>query len=309
MGAFGSYEKAFCLGHSLTTNVGKQSSASFGTYLNESDTQSESILVIDSGVGGLSICQSILAQQPTLQIIYFADNAFFPYGLLPEEALSVRLKYIVEKMLALHQPKLVVLACNTVSTLVLPELRSLFAIPFVGVVPAIKPAAIISKTKRLGLLATPATVLRPYTDQLILDYAKDCEVIKVGSNELVVEAESLLNDQTVNKQVIDHVLAPFRSSEESLGVDTIVLGCTHFPLLKKYLSESLSGVNWVDSGNAIANRVSHLLAGLAEPLTARDSVVNKAHQLYFSKPIEHKAEFTNGLLSLGFKSFEFHYLT
>ena len=309
MGALSSYEKALCLGRSLTNNAGKFSKASLGSNLSDACSQSDSILVIDSGVGGLSICQSILAQQPTLQIIYFADSAFFPYGLLPEDALSSRLKYIVEKMLALHQPKLVVLACNTVSTLVLPELRSLFDIPFVGVVPAIKPAASISKTKRIGLLATPATVLRPYTDQLIHDYAKACEVIKVGSNELVVEAESLLNDQLVNTLVIEQALKPFKSSEGILPVDTIVLGCTHFPLLKEHLADVLPQVNWVDSGNAIANRVSHLLAEFAGSALSLSGSHIKPHQLYFSKPIQHKAEFSNGLRNLGFNSFEFHYLT
>lgn len=269
---------------------------------------SDSILVIDSGVGGLSVCQSILAQLPSLQIIYFADSAYFPYGVLPEAELSTRLRLIVGRMLERHQPKLVVLACNTVSTLMLPELRALYEIPFVGVVPAIKPAALMSKTKRIGLLATPATVSRAYTDQLIHDYAQDCDVVRVGSSELVVEAESLLNDQSVNTKVIDDILNPFRASANQLGVDTVVLGCTHFPLLKQYLSESLSEVNWVDSGEAIANRVSHLLAVSSKDASENLQPVSKSHQLYFSKPIDHKSEFSNGLHSLGFKAFQFHYL-
>jgi glutamate racemase len=268
---------------------------------------SESILVIDSGVGGLSVCRSILAQLPSLKIIYFADNAYFPYGMLPETELSTRLKFIVGRMLERYQPKLVVLACNTVSTLMLPELRALYEIPFVGVVPAIKPAALMTKTKGIGLLATPATIARAYTDQLIHDYAQDCDVVRVGSSELVLEAERLLNDQSVNKQVIDDVLEPFKQITEANEVDTVVLGCTHFPLLKKYLKESLPEVNWVDSGEAIANRVSHLLRASSKD----KDIINKGdktHQLYFSKPIDHKAEFSNALRTLGFKSFEFHYL-
>jgi glutamate racemase len=305
MGVIGIHEKTFCLGEYLTKSkrILKKASVELGSA--EAATQ-KSILVIDSGVGGLSICQSILAQQPKLQIIYFADSAYFPYGLLPEDELRARLTFIVGEMLALHQPKLVVLACNTVSTLVLPELRSLFDIPFVGVVPAIKPAAILSKNKRIGLLATPATIVRPYTDQLIHDYAQTCEVVKVGSSELVIEAESLLNDHSVNKKVIDDTLRPFRSTENNMGVDTIVLGCTHFPLLKSYLSESLPGINWIDSGEAVANRVTHLLAVLSVPNTL--ALQLEPHQLYFSKPIAHKSEFSNGLHNLGFKSFEFQYL-
>tara|TARA_R110002072_G_scaffold58010_3_gene148479 strand:+ start:15330 stop:16217 length:888 start_codon:yes stop_codon:yes gene_type:complete len=273
------------------------------------DNAGDSILVIDSGVGGLSVCQSILVQQPKLQIIYFADSACFPYGLLPEEQLSERLKLIVGKMLSLHQPKLVVLACNTVSTLVLPELRSLFDIPFVGVVPAIKPAALASQTKRIGLLATPATIIRPYTDQLIQDHARYCDVVKIGSNELVVQAENLLNDELVDKSLIDTVLAPFKGSSALQNIDTIVLGCTHFPLLKQYLQASLPDVNWIDSGEAIANRVTHLLQGLRDDdWKAAGAKTGKVHQLYFSTPIQHKHEFPHVLRRLGFSAFELHYL-
>ena len=303
MGVIRSHEKTFCLGTHLTKSKGvfrKGPVVSNSTGL----SMPESILVIDSGVGGLSICQSILAQQPTLQIIYFADSAYFPYGLMPEKELRARLIFIVGKMLALHRPKLVVLACNTVSTLVLPELRSMFDIPFVGVVPAIKPAAILSKNKRIGLLATPATVSRPYTDQLIDDYAQGCEVIKVGSSELVDEAESLLNNHSVNQKVIDHILNPFRVTEDQLGVDTVVLGCTHFPLLKNYLSDSLPAIHWVDSGEAVANRVTHLLAAFSKPGLDKLQFESEPHQLYFSKPVIHKDEFSNGLQNLGFKSFQ-----
>ena len=307
MGVTSSHEETFCLGEYLSKNKRILKKAPVG--LNSTGAVlSKSILVIDSGVGGLSICQSILAQQPELQIIYFADGAYFPYGLLPEKELRARLTFIVGKMLALHRPKLVVLACNTVSTLVLPELRSLFDIPFVGVVPAIKPAALISKNKRIGLLATPATVIRPYTDQLIYDYAQACEVIKVGSSELVIEAESLLNNHSVNQKLISTILNPFRPTEEQHGVDTVVLGCTHFPLLKSYLSESLPGINWVDSGEAVANRVSHLLAEVSQPPSSMLHLELEPHQLYFSKPIDHKSEFSNGLHNLGFKLFQFHTL-
>jgi glutamate racemase len=258
-----------------------------------------SILVIDSGVGGLSVCQSILAQQPRLQLIYFADSAFFPYGVLPENQLRERLKYIVSTMLSLHQPALVVLACNTVSTLVLPELRALFDIPFVGVVPAIKPAANLSLTKRIGLLATPATVNRSYTDQLISDYAQGCEVIKVGSSELVQEAEKLLRGQAVSANVLQMVLKPFKNEQGKPLVDTIVLGCTHFPLLRTQLAEQLPGINWVDSGQAIANRVSHLLASV----TDMSKNVSSTHQIYFSKPVEDEAALTASFKHLGLHDF------
>lgn len=269
------------------------------------DTLSDTILVIDSGVGGLSVCQSILAQQTNLQIIYFADSAYFPYGLLPEETLRARLNVIVKSMLEQYRPKLVVLACNTVSTLVLPELRRMFDIPFVGVVPAIKPAANYTKTNRIGLLATPATVVRPYTEQLIQDHAAACEVIKVGTSELVLEAEKLLNGDQVDLDVLESVLAPFRLHVNQTAIDTVVLGCTHFPLLTEYLSECMPHIKWVDSGDAIANRVTHLLQ---ENNASHDSNHGLAHQLYFSSPIQHKDAFSAGLEHLGFQRFELHYL-
>jgi len=225
--------------------------------LNSASLNERSILVIDSGVGGLTICQSILAFERSLQLVYFADDAFFPYGLLDEDLLTQRLHKIVSAMLKLHQPDLVVLACNTVSTLVLPELRRCFDVPFVGVVPAIKPAAQLSKTKRIGLLATPATVCRSYTDDLIADFASDCQVVRVGSNDLVVQAENLLSGKPLDVEVISMALSEFSVPLGQGEIDTIILGCTHFPLLKEQLELQIPGIKWVDSGTAVA-KVSSL---------------------------------------------------
>lgn len=271
--------------------------------------ESTSILVIDSGVGGLSVCQSILAQSPELQIIYFADSAYFPYGVMPEAALSERLKFIVGRMLALHQPKLVVLACNTVSTLMLPELRALYDIPFVGVVPAIKPAALLSTSKRIGLLATPATVSRPYTDQLIRDHADACDVLRVGSSELVIEAERLLRGEQVSEAVVNQILKPFEPKQGEIQVDTIVLGCTHFPLLKAQLSKCLPGINWVDSGEAIAKRVSYLLSDASSQTAVNSpacSLSDASHQFYFSGTLQSQDVISKALTALGFDLFDIH---
>ena len=246
---------------------------------------SRSILVIDSGVGGLSVCQAILELERSLQLIYFADNANFPYGLLAEDKLSKRLHEIMALMLARHKPDLVVLACNTVSTLVLPELRAAFDVPFVGVVPAIKPAALRSKTKRIGLLATPATIARDYTDQLIADHAQDCIVIRKGDCDLVIEAENLLLGKDVSNEVLVSALEAFRDDDGLASVDTIVLGCTHFPLLKSPLDKILPGIEWVDSGQAIAKRVQSLLMMSQSECVESDfkeKLENKTHQIYFS---------------------------
>lgn len=286
------------------------------------------VLVIDSGVGGLSICQSILSAEPELQLVYFADDAYFPYGTLPEEVLSERLRLIVAEMLRRHQPDLVVLACNTVSTLLLPELRERFHVPFVGVVPAIKPAAAASLSRHIGLLATPATVDRDYTEDLIREFAADCQVSKIGSSALVREAEKLLTEGDVDLKVIEAVLAPFKTSHRSAitpsgvsastqpNVDTVVLGCTHFPLLREQLAHILPAAIWVDSGQAIARRVSHLLAregsvadsdGLAvgdEPAddTGKDGQDSPCHQLYFSKQVPQSACFRLSLARMGLRT-------
>jgi glutamate racemase len=157
----------------------------------------------------------------------------------------------------------VVLACNTASTVALPALRQCVSAAVVGVVPAIKPAAAISVNRRIGVLATPATVARPYLDQLIADYAADCQVCRIGHPNLVHWAEGLARNEPVPQSWLAEVLVPF----ELAGVDTVVLGCTHYPLLLPALKQAASGVRfWVDSGDAIARRVEQLLASkLAQP--------------------------------------------
>jgi len=267
-----------------------------------------SILVIDSGVGGLSVCQSILATGDLLQVIYFADDAFAPYGLLNEEVLEARLEKIVSSMLAIHQPHLVVLACNTVSTLLLPQLRAQFDVPFVGVVPAIKPAAKNSTTNRIGLLATPATVKRAYIDGLIASFADDCDVIRVGSNDLVLQAEGLLAGKNVSLEVIESILKPFVPDDISPRVDAVVLGCTHFPLLQRYFHTVLPEVAWVDSGAAIAKRVHNLLSGqnLLDPDLVSNSSGLIEHQIYFSKSLPNDVVFKAALVKLGFIMSELH---
>jgi glutamate racemase len=221
------------------------------------------ILIFDSGVGGLSIHAVIAARLPQEHYVYACDNAAFPYGPKPEEELVQRVHHVLDALIARYQPKLLVVACNTASTVALPRLRQHYslpnqALPIVGVVPAIKPAAQLSKNKIIGLLATPGTVRRAYTDQLIKDFAADCTVLRVGSSELVQIAERKLRNEAVDIVALNALLAPFFDRIDP--VDTIVLGCTHFPLLRDELQAAApQPVYWVDSGNAIADRVVSLL--------------------------------------------------
>lgn len=214
------------------------------------------VLLFDSGIGGLSIAEAIWSGMPAADLVYAGDNAGFPYGDLPEQAVVGRCVALVEDVLARYPCDLVVVACNTASTVVLPTLRSRLAIPVVGVVPAIKPAAALSRNRRIGVLATPATVDRPYLGSLIDEYAADCTILRLGSSELVRLAEASLGRDGVDVAAVRRILAPMAAGDP----DTVVLGCTHFPLIGEALARAMPGVeNWVDSGEAIARRVRQLL--------------------------------------------------
>ncbi|WP_281648188.1 glutamate racemase [Parendozoicomonas sp. Alg238-R29] len=218
------------------------------------------IVIMDSGAGGLTVFEEISRMMPWLPVIYCADNAGFPYGPRSEEDVVHRVSHYLGILCQKHTPSLAVLACNTASTVALTRIRKELTIPIVGVVPAIKTAATHSRNKCIGLLATPGTVKRSYTDNLIEDFASDCEVIRAGSTRLVHLAENKLHGEPVEQHEFDEILEPFKSAQKK--PDHIVLGCTHFPLVREELSKSMPDVTWVDSGEAIARRVSSLLGDI-----------------------------------------------
>ncbi len=222
-------------------------------------------MVFDSGVGGLSIVQTVRQRLPEATISYGSDNAAFPYGTKTEAELRPRVVKVLERFCQHLQPDIVVIACNSASTLALDALRAALPMPVVGVVPAIKPAAALSASKVIGLLATPGTIVRSYTQQLIDDFASDCRVLRVGSGELVAEAERKLRGVTPSQPLLAEILSPLFVDEcgSDTGVDTIVLACTHFPLLAAELAAaSPRSVHWLDSGDAIARRVAFLCESL-----------------------------------------------
>ncbi|MBE01637.1 glutamate racemase [Marinobacter lutaoensis] len=221
------------------------------------------ILVFDSGIGGLSVTRCIRAVLPGVHFVYLADSAGFPYGDQSDGVVVERCVALVEQALVEFRCDLVVVACNTASTVVLPHLRARVSVPVVGVVPAIKPAAGLTRNGRLGVLATPATIRRPYLNRLIDEFANHCLVERVGHPALVAWAEGLVRGDPVPVSELAGVLRPLREA----GVDTVVLGCTHYPLLLASLRQALPEVvHWVDSGEAIARRVSYLLAQGAWPM-------------------------------------------
>lgn len=231
-----------------------------------SSSRAEPILIFDSGVGGLSIHAALTARLPGLELVYACDNAAFPYGPKPAAELVERVHAVLDALIQTYRPRLVVVACNTASTVALPGLRSHFAVPIVGVVPAIKPAAQLSRNRVIGLLATPGTVSRLYTDQLIADFASDCTVVRIGTTELVEWAEAKLRGEPVDLNALRQLLEPLFAHENG-SADTVVLGCTHFPLLLEELQAAVSRpVLWIDSGDAVARRVETLLGSI--PSTA-----------------------------------------
>jgi glutamate racemase len=220
------------------------------------------ILVFDSGLGGLTVLREIVGARPDARYVYVADDAFFPYGHHSEEQIIARVVPLVGELIAAHRPDLVVIACNTASTLVMSHLRQAYTVPFVGTVPAIKPACASSKTRRVSVLGTKGTVKREYTRKLIDDFAQGCEVTLVGSAELAALAESALSGNEVSDKDIAAELAPcfVGNGSSDARTDTVVLACTHYPLLLDRLIKLAPWpVDWIDPAPAIARRVVDLL--------------------------------------------------
>src|ERR1700759_2041491 len=188
------------------------------------------ILVFDSGLGGLTVLREVVAARPDANYVYVADDAFFPYGHHTEDEIIARVVPLMGELIGTHDPDLVVIACNTASTLVLSHLRAEYTVPFVGTVPAIKPACARSKTKRVSVLGTKGTVKREYTQGLIRDFSAGCEVTLVGAAELASIAEAALRDEPVSDAEVAREIAPCFVDGDT-RTDTIVLACTHYPLL------------------------------------------------------------------------------
>lgn len=220
--------------------------------------QRPTVLVFDSGVGGLSVYDEIRQLLPDLHYIYTFDNVAFPYGEKTEEFIVERVLEIVTAVTRSYPLALVVIACNSASTVTLPALRARFDFPVVGVVPAIKPAARLTRNGVVGLLATRGTVKRPYTQELVARFASECKTEMLGSAELVELAEAKLQGKPVPLEEVERILQPWLRMKEP--PDTVVLGCTHFPLLNEELQQVLPpGTRLVDSGAAIARRTAWLL--------------------------------------------------
>lgn len=261
------------------------------------------IAIYDSGVGGLSIYQTIVDYCPGHEIVFVSDNEAFPYGTKPEPELVQRVTKVVTQIAEHFAPDILVIACNTASTVVLPSLRARFEFDIVGVVPAIKPAAEQSKTKCIGLLATPATIQRAYTENLITEFASDCQVTKVGSSDLVCLVEEKLSGGNIAPSRIEAVLEPILSDNR---IDTLILACTHFPLLNNEINSLFQAnsrhVKLIDSSKGIAKRVSFLLHS-NESTDELSEAKNEQATAVFTQPLNAPALF-KALENFGFSSID-----
>ncbi len=222
------------------------------------------VLVLDSGIGGLGVVAELRALRPGLPIVYLADTAGFPYGDRSAGELARHLVSVVRRAIVAVSPSLVVLACNTASVAALAILRAHFDVPFVGCVPAIKWAAALSRTRCFGLLATPATVSRPYVADLVARFAPDCVVLSHGARTLAGLAEARFHGTAAAAAQVAAELAGLLNQPGAERIDTVVLGCTHYRLLLPELARAARpGITWLDPAPAVARQVARVLDTVA----------------------------------------------
>jgi glutamate racemase len=226
------------------------------------------ILLFDSGVGGLTVLAELRKVLPDAPVIYAADTAGLPYGEKTEAEIAARVAGLLGVMSERYHPRLAVIACNTASTIALGMVRDVLQIPIVGTVPAIKPAAALTKTGVIGLLGTAATIRQRYVDNLEAEFAAGKHLLRFPAPGLVEAAEAKLRGEPVDPRVIEEAVHGLRTQSHGGDIDTIVLACTHFPLLRGELGEAFgSGVHLVDGAAGIARRVGALVEG--QPLARR----------------------------------------
>ncbi|MDP1027208.1 glutamate racemase [Sphingomonas sp. KR1UV-12] len=253
------------------------------------------ILFFDSGVGGLSVVAPTLALIPDAPVVYAADSAGFPYGTRTEAEIAARVPALLGRLVERYRPRLVVIACNTASTIALPAVRAALDLPVVGTVPAIKPAAAMSATRVIGVLGTEATVRQPYVDDLATRFAGDCIVLRHGSAALVEMAEETLAGVPPSLDRIGTELAGLFSQPQGERIDVIVNACTHFPLLEGDMAAvAPTGVRFVDGGPGIARRIASLTQGQDWPATSPPG------RLVFTRLGERERQIAAGLARRGF---------
>jgi len=261
------------------------------------------LLFFDSGVGGLSVLGPTRALLPRAPIVYVADNGGFPYGTRSEAEIAARVPALLGRLAERYRPRLIVIACNTASTIALPGVRAALDLPVVGTVPAIKPAAAASRTRAIGVLGTEATVRQPYVDDLSARFAGDCLVLRHGSARLVELAEAKLRGEPTDPADFAAALAGLLDQPGGERIDTVVLACTHFPLIADELAAaSPRPLAFVDGGEGIARRIAHLGEGQDWP-DAKDG--DAPDIAVFTRLFEVPAGLRAGLARFGLARMEF----
>jgi len=256
------------------------------------------ILVFDSGVGGLTVLREARVLMPERRFVYVADDAGFPYGEWEERALSERVVSLFGALLERHRPEIAVIACNTASTIALADLRAAFpGMPFVGTVPAIKPAAERTRSGLVSVLGTPGTVARQYTRDLIASWATRCHVRLVGSGRLAALAETYMRDGFVDEEAVRAEIAPCFIEQDGRRTDIVVLACTHYPFLVNRMRKTAPWpVDWIDPSEAIARRV----LSLAGPAAQADAVCEEPDRPDLALFTSGRPDFASRRLMQGF---------
>lgn len=232
------------------------------------------LLIFDSGVGGLSVLDAVRKLLPDAPVIYAADNAGRPYGGKSEAEIAARVAGLLGRMAERFHPRLACIACNTASTIALGMVREVLHIPIVGTVPAIKPAAVLTKTGTIGLIGTEATIRQAYVDKLEAEFAGDKTLLRLAAPALVETAEAKLRGEPVDETAIRDAAAKLKAMAGDKAMDTLVLACTHFPLLSAELRTAFGpGVQLVDGADGIARRIASLSAGQAFARSTADRAV------------------------------------
>ena len=242
------------------------------------------VLVFDSGIGGLTVLREARVLTPERRFVYIADDAGFPYGGWSEDELTDRIVGLFGQLIGLHRPEICIIACNTASTLVLEPLRAAFPdTPFVGTVPAIKPAAERTRSGLVSVLATPGTVRRTYTRDLIQSFAAQCHVRLVGSENLAAIAERYIRGEDIGSDEVLAEIGPCFVEQKTRKTDIVVLACTHYPFLANQFRRLAPWpVDWLDPAEAIARRAQSLMTSAKDAAQEQDVVVFTSNEPDFS---------------------------
>ena len=257
-------------------------------------TGTRPLLIFDSGIGGLSVLAPIRALLPAAPIVYAADSEYYPYGTRTSDQIEARVPFMLGRLAERFEPELIVIACNTASTIALDPVRAALHVPIVGTVPAIKPAAAISKTRAIGVLGTEATIRQPYVDRLAAEFAPDCTIVRHGSAELVDLAEAKLRGEPTDPADYRRILSDMLARPGGGRIDTIVLACTHFPLVEEELRAAAPRpIAFVDGKEGIARRTAWLLRDRSWPGEAKAGIA------VFTGGAQDAEPYRNGLARFG----------